>query len=127
MGLLDFAILTLIAWELYVDYRRDFWLTALEYIGIGAGFFIAVALAPRLIDVIGISSLTVRLLITLLILAAGTGLGGADNRITTEAMRSALPLVRPIRLLDGIAGAALTGLVTVAMVWYVGLTASRLP
>ncbi len=127
MGVLDVVIAVVLAWEAVTGYRRGFWLTAFEYLGVTAGFLAAAALTPRIVEATGVTSLGLRLLIVILVLATGAAVGAAAGRLVGEPVRTIVHVVGPVRVIDGIAGAALTAVVTLALLWYFGLTLSRVP
>jgi S1-C subfamily serine protease len=106
---------------------RGFWLTAFEYVGVIGGFLIAALLAPALLESLDLESPALRLAIALLLLGGGATAGSSIAHLAGEPARRLMRTVRVVGAVDALGGAALTAVVALATVWYLGLSLSRGP
>jgi trypsin-like peptidase/colicin V production protein len=127
VSLLDVAILVLLLSAVIFGFQRGFWLTVLEYLGLVLGIVVGALVAPGLIERLAIADAARRAAIALALMAVTAGLGGAIAHELGAPLRVVTRRLPVLRVLDGVGGAALTAVMTLGTIWYVGLMLSRGP
>ena len=108
-------------------YRRGFWLSTSQYIGLLAGVLLGAAVAKSLLDSIGINSPGARSLGAVLVLIIGGSLGSSLGYAAGEPIRRNILRTGIHSSTDSAGGAALSTIAVLAMVWFLGLSFSRFP
>ncbi|MGH7903775.1 MAG: MarP family serine protease [Candidatus Dormibacteraceae bacterium] len=122
IDLLDIAILIGLAIGLANGHRRGFWLSLMQYLGLVVGVVVGAALAPKITHALGITSSVGAPLAAVLILVVGGSLGSSLGYWIGEPVRVRL-LGGPTRgEPDSIAGAVLSLVAVLGVVWFLGLT-----
>lgn len=108
-------------------YRRGFWLSLAQYVGLVVGVVLGATAAGPLLDYIGIHNPVARPLGAVLVLVIGGSLGSslgfaAGEPIRRKILRQGIH-TRP----DSVGGAALSAIAVLAMCWFLGLSFSRGP
>src|SRR5687767_3073502 len=127
MNAIDIAIICFVAIAAAFGFVRGFWLTAFEYVGVIGGFVAAALFAPALLESFALESPALRLAVALLLLGGGATAGSAVAQLAGEPARRLMRTVRVVGAVDALGGAALTTVVALATVWYLGLSLSRGP
>ncbi len=108
-------------------FSRGFWLSLAQYVGLLIGVLIGAAVAPWLLDSLGISSPDARPLGGVLVLIIGGSLGSSIGFAAGQPIRQRILKESVHTGADSAAGAALSALVVLAMCWFLGLSFSRGP
>ncbi len=108
-------------------YRRGFWLSLAQYVGLVVGVVLGAAAAGPLLDYIGIHNPVARPFGAVLVLVIGGSLGSSIGFAAGEPIRRNI-LRRGLHTMpDSIGGAALSTIAVLAMCWFLGLSFSRGP
>jgi S1-C subfamily serine protease len=108
-------------------YRRGFWLSATQYLGLLAGVLLGAAVAKSLLDSIGINSPGARSLGAVLVLIIGGSLGSSIGYAAGEPIRRNILRTGIHSSTDSVGGAVLSTIAVLAMIWFLGLSFSRFP
>jgi S1-C subfamily serine protease len=108
-------------------YRRGFWLSATQYLGLLAGVLLGAVAAQPVLDYIRVTSPVARPLGAVLVLIIGGSLGSSIGYATGEPIRRRILRTGIHSTTDSVAGAVLSALVVLAMMWFLGLSFSRGP
>ena len=108
-------------------YRRGFWLSMLQYLGLLAGVLLGAIAAEPVLDYIRVTSPVARPLGAVLVLIIGGSLGSSIGYATGEPIRRRI--LRGVRhsASDSLGGAAFSALAVLVMMWFLGLSFSRGP
>lgn len=108
-------------------YRRGFWLSLAQYLGLVVGVILGATAAGPLLDYIGIHNPVARPLGAVLVLVIGGSLGSSIGFAAGEPIRRKI-LRRGVHTApDSIGGAVLSTVAVLAMCWFLGLSFSRGP
>ena len=108
-------------------YRRGFWLSLTQYVGLLVGVVLGAAAAGPLLDYIGIHNPVARPLGAVLVLVIGGSLGSSIGFASGEPIRRQI-LRRGVHTKpDSIGGAVLSTVAVLLMCWFLGLSFSRGP
>ena len=108
-------------------YRRGFWLSLTQYVGLLVGVVLGAAAAGPLLDYIGIHNPVARPLGAVLVLVIGGSLGSSIGFAAGEPIRRQI-LRRGVHTKpDSIGGAVLSTVAVLLMCWFLGLSFSRGP
>ena len=108
-------------------YRRGFWLSLAQYIGLVVGVVLGAAAAGPLLDYIAIHNPVARPLGAVLVLVIGGSLGSSIGFAAGEPIRRKILRQGLHTTPDSIGGAALSAIAVLAMCWFLGLSFSRGP
>ena len=108
-------------------YRRGFWLSMMQYLGLLAGVLLGAIAAEPVLDYIHITSPVARPLGAVLVLIIGGSLGSSIGYATGEPIRKRI--LRGVRhsISDSLGGAAFSALAVLLVMWFLGLSFSRGP
>ena len=108
-------------------YRRGFWLSLTQYVGLVVGVVLGAAAAGPLLDYIGIHNPVARPLGAVLVLVIGGSLGSSIGFAAGEPIRRQI-LRRGVHTKpDSVGGAVLSTVAVLLMCWFLGLSFSRGP
>ncbi|HET9849469.1 MAG TPA: MarP family serine protease [Candidatus Dormibacteraeota bacterium] len=108
-------------------YRRGFWLSLAQYAGVVIGVVVGAALAPPLMDWLGLTSATMRSLVAITILVVAGVIGSSIGYWLGEPIRIRL-LARPSSgRVDSVGGAIFSALAMLSVCWFLGLSLARVP
>jgi hypothetical protein len=108
-------------------YRRGFWLSLTQYVGLVVGVVLGAAAAGPLLDYIGIHNPVARPLGAVLVLVIGGSLGSSIGFAAGEPIRRQI-LRRGVHTKpDSVGGAVLSTMAVLLMCWFLGLSFSRGP
>ena len=108
-------------------YRRGFWLSMLQYLGLLVGVLLGAAAAQPVLDYIRVTSPVARPLGAVLVLIIGGSLGSSIGYATGEPIRRRILRGGRHSTSDSLGGAAFSTLAVLVMMWFLGLSFSRGP
>jgi S1-C subfamily serine protease len=108
-------------------YRRGFWLSLAQYVGLVVGVVLGAAAAGPLLEYIGIHNPVVRPLGAVLVLVIGGSLGSSIGFAAGEPIRRKILRKGVHTKPDSIGGAVISTIAVLAMCWFLGLSFSRGP
>ena len=124
---IDLVIVVAAVFAISSGYRRGFWLSLAQYAGLVIGVVVGAALAPVLMDALGLNGSTVRSLVAILILVFAGTLGSSIGYWLGEPIRLRV-LARPgSGRVDSIAGAIFSAVAVLSVSWFLGLSLARVP
>lgn len=108
-------------------FRRGFWLSMTQYLGLLAGVLLGAVAAQPVLDYIRVTSPVARPLGAVLVLVIGGSLGSSIGYAAGEPIRRRILRTGIHSFTDSMGGAALSALAVLAMMWFLGLSFSRGP
>jgi S1-C subfamily serine protease len=108
-------------------YRRGFWLSLAQYLGLLAGVLLGAATARNVLDYLHITNPSARPLGAVLVLVIGGSLGSSIGFAVGEPIRRRILRGGTHTSTDSVAGAALSAFAVLMMCWFLGLSFSRGP
>ncbi|TMF29836.1 MAG: MarP family serine protease [Chloroflexi bacterium] len=108
-------------------YRRGFWLSFAQYLGLLVGVMLGAASARYVLDYLQINNATARPLGAVLVLVIGGSLGSSIGFAVGEPIRRQILRTGIHTSTDSVAGAALSAFAVLVMCWFLGLSFSRGP
>ena len=127
INLIDVVILVAAIVGLANGYRRGFWLSLAQYVGLLLGVLAGAASARFVLDYLQISNPNARPLGAVLVLVIGGSLGSSVGFAIGEPIRRNILRTGIHTSTDSVAGAALSTFVVLIMCWFLGLSFSRGP
>lgn len=126
-NLIDLVIAAAVVIGLANGYRRGFWLSLAQYVGLTVGVVLGALAAGPLLDYLHIDNSTARPLGAVLVLVIGGSLGSSIGFAAGEPVRRGILRAGIHTSTDSIGGAALSAVAVMAMCWFLGLSFSRGP
>jgi S1-C subfamily serine protease len=108
-------------------FRRGFWLSLTQYLGLLAGVLLGAVAAQPVLDYIRVTSPVARPLGAALVLIIGGSLGSSIGYATGEPIRRRILRTGIHSSTDSLGGAALSTVAVLTMMWFLGLSFSRGP
>jgi S1-C subfamily serine protease len=108
-------------------FRRGFWLSLTQYLGLLAGVLLGAVAAQPVLDYIRVTSPVARPLGAVLVLIIGGSLGSSIGYATGEPIRRRILRTGIHSTSDSLGGAALSTVAVLMMMWFLGLSFSRGP
>jgi len=108
-------------------YRRGFWLSLFQYLGLLAGVVIGATLAPAVADLLGIQSAGPKALAAVMVLVLAGSLGSTIGFRLGTPIRLRILYSAGRGQIDSVAGAIFSLLAVLAVCWFVGLSFNRGP
>lgn len=99
-------------------FRRVFWLSTTQYLGLLAGVLLGAAVAKPLLDDIGINGPSARSMGAVLVLIVGGSLGSSIGYAVGEPIRRNILRTGIHTSTDSVDGAALSTIAVLAMFWF---------
>jgi S1-C subfamily serine protease len=127
INLIDVVILIAALVGLANGYRRGFWLSLAQYLGLLVGVLLAAASARYLLDYLHINNASARPLGAVLVLVIGGSLGSSLGFAVGEPIRRGILRTGVHTSTDSVAGAVLSAFAVLVMCWFLGLSFSRGP
>ena len=127
INLIDILIVVAALVGLANGYRRGFWLSLTQYLGLLIGVMLGAASAKYVLDYLQISNQSARPLGAVLVLVIGGSLGSSIGFAVGEPIRRNILRTGIHTSTDSIAGAALSAFAVLLMCWFLGLSFSRGP
>src|SRR5256714_2069922 len=125
--LIDLVILVGAVMGLANGYRRGFWLSLAQYVGLVVGVVLGAASGRYVLDYLQISNASARPLGAVLVLVIGGSLGSSIGFAVGEPIRRKILRTGIHTSTDSVAGAALSAFAVLIMCWFLGLSFSRGP
>ena len=127
VNLIDLLILIAALVGLANGYRRGFWLSIAQYVGLLVGVMLGAASARYVLDYLQINNASARPLGAVLVLVIGGSLGSSIGFAVGEPIRRKILRTGIHTSTDSVAGAALSAFAVLLMCWFLGLSFSRGP
>ena len=127
VNLIDLVVVVATLVGLANGYRRGFWLSLSQYVGLVVGVLLGAAAARPVLDYLQISNANARPLGAVLVLVIGGSLGSSIGFAAGEPIRRNILRAGIHTSTDSVAGAALSAIAVLAMCWFLGLSFSRGP
>jgi len=108
-------------------YRRGFWLSLAQYVGLLIGVVLGAATARTVLDYLQINNANARPLGAVLVLVIGGSLGSSIGFAVGEPIRRRILRTGIHTSTDSVAGAALSAFAVLIMCWFLGISFSRGP
>jgi S1-C subfamily serine protease len=126
-NIIDLVIVAATLIGLANGFRRGFWLSLTQYLGLLAGVLLGAAAAQPVLDYIRVTSPIARPLGAVLVLIIGGSLGSSIGYAAGEPIRRRILRAGIHSTVDSLGGAALSAAAVLAMMWFLGLSFSRGP
>lgn len=127
INLIDILIVIATVVGLANGYRRGFWLSLTQYLGLLIGVLLGAAAARYVLDYLQINNSSARPLGAVLVLVIGGSLGSSIGFAVGEPIRRKILRTGVHTSTDSVAGAALSGFAVLVMCWFLGLSFARGP
>jgi S1-C subfamily serine protease len=127
INLIDLVVLVAALVGLANGYRRGFWLSLAQYVGLLVGVLLGAASARYVLDYLQISNGSARPLGAVLVLVIGGSLGSSIGFAVGEPIRRKILRTGIHTSTDSVAGAALSAFAVLLMCWFLGLSFSHGP
>jgi S1-C subfamily serine protease len=127
INLIDVLIVVAALVGLANGYRRGFWLSLAQYLGLLLGVMLGAASARYVLDYLAINNASARPLGAVLVLVIGGSLGSSVGFAVGEPIRRNILRTGIHTSTDSVAGAALSAFAVLVMCWFLGLSFSRGP
>ncbi|HKV86862.1 MAG TPA: MarP family serine protease [Candidatus Dormibacteraeota bacterium] len=127
VNLIDLVIVLATLIGVANGYRRGFWLSLAQYLGLLIGVVLGAIAAQPLLDYLQIHNDSARPLGAVLVLVIGGSLGSSIGFAAGEPIRRKILRTGVHTATDSIAGGALSALAVLIMCWFLGLSFSRGP
>jgi hypothetical protein len=108
-------------------FRRGFWLSSTQYLGLLAGVLLGAVAAQPVLDHIGVVSPVARPLGAVLVLIIGGSLGSSIGYAAGEPIRRRIVRSGIHSTTDSLAGATLSAVAVLIMMWFLAVSFSRGP
>src|SRR3989475_11554709 len=108
-------------------FRRGFWLSLAQYVGLVVGVVVGAALAPVVMDALNLGNPTARSLVAVMILIVLGTIGSSVGYWVGEPIRLRLIAHPQSGRVDSVAGAIFSSLAVLSVSWFLGLSLARLP
>jgi S1-C subfamily serine protease len=108
-------------------FRRGFWLSLTQYLGLLAGVLLGAVAAQPVLDYLRVTSPVARPLGAVLVLIIGGSLGSSIGYATGEPIRRRILRTGIHSTSDSLGGAVLSTVAVLMMMWFLGLSFSRGP
>src|SRR5213593_102504 len=127
VNFIDLLILIAALIGLANGYRRGFWLSLAQYVGLLVGVLLGATAARYVLDYLQITNASARPLGAVLVLVIGGSLGSSIGFAVGEPIRRKILRTGIHTSTDSVAGAALSAVAVLVMCWFLGLSFSRGP
>ncbi len=127
VNLIDLVIVVAVIVGVANGYRRGFWLSLTQYVGLVVGVLLGAAAARPVLDYLQISNANARPLGAVLVLVIGGSLGSSIGFAAGEPIRRNILRAGIHTATDSVGGAALSAAAVIMMCWFLGLSFSRGP
>ena len=127
INFIDILIVIAVLVGLANGYRRGFWLSTAQYVGLLVGVLLGAAAARYVLDYLSITNPSARPLGAVLVLVIGGSLGSSIGFAVGEPIRRNILRTGIHTSTDSVAGAALSAAAVIIMCWFLGLSFSRGP
>src|SRR5919108_3248336 len=125
--IIDLLIVIAVIFAISSGYRRGFWLSLAQYAGVLIGVLVGAALAPVLMDWLGLTERTMRSLVAIMILVVAGVIGSSIGYWVGEPIRIRLLAQPQSGRIDSVAGAIFSAVAMLSVCWFLGLSLARVP
>src|SRR2546428_11337073 len=108
-------------------FRRGFWLSLAQYVGLVVGVVVGAALAPVLMDALNLSNPTARSLGAVMVLIVLGTIGSSVGYWVGEPIRLRLIAHPQSGRIDSLGGAIFSTVAVLSVSWFLGLSLARVP
>lgn len=127
VNLIDLVVIAAVIIGSANGYRRGFWLSLAQYVGLVVGVLLGAAAARPVLDYLQITNANARPLGAVLVLVIGGSLGSSIGFAAGEPIRRNILRAGIHTATDSLGGAALSAAAVIMMCWFLGLSFSRGP
>jgi S1-C subfamily serine protease len=125
--LIDLLIAVAVIFAVSSGYRRGFWLSLAQYLGLVLGVVLGAALAPVLMNAINLQDTGLRSLGGVMVLIVAGTIGSSIGFWVGEPIRLRV-LARPQSgQMDSVGGAIFSAIAVLSVSWFLGLSLARIP
>src|SRR5215471_10157442 len=124
INLIDFLIIVALLIGLANGYRRGFWLSLTQYVGLVAGVVAGAALAPSVVSALDLPGSTKSLAATLVLFICGS-LGSTLGYMAGDPLRRGLRGRGDVRPPEKLVGSLFSAFAVLSVAWFLGLTFSQ--
>ncbi len=125
--IIDLIIVIAVIFAISSGYRRGFWLSLAQYAGVVIGVVLGAALAPVLMDWLGLTERTMRSLVAIMILVVAGVIGSSIGYWVGEPIRIRLLAQPRSGRIDSVTGAIFSAVAMLSVCWFLGLSLARVP
>ena len=125
--LIDLIILIAVVFAISSGYRRGFWLSLAQYVGLVLGVVVGAALAPVVMDALKLNDSTARSLGAVMILIVLGTIGSSVGYWVGEPIRLRLVARPQSGRIDSVGGAVFSTIAVLSVSWFLGLSLARVP
>src|SRR5438093_8620228 len=108
-------------------FRRGFWLSLAQYVGLVVGVVVGAALAPVVMDALNLGNPTARSLVAVMILIVLGTIGSSVGYWVGEPIRLRLIAHPQSGRIDSLGGAIFSTVAVLSVSWFLGLSLARVP
>jgi S1-C subfamily serine protease len=127
LNLIDIVIVAAVLIGLANGYRRGFWLSLAQYVGLLVGVLLGALAAKPVLDYLQINNPVARPLGAVLVLVIGGSLGSSIGFAAGEPIRRRILRTGIHTATDSVGGAVLSAVAVLFMCWFLGISFSRGP
>jgi S1-C subfamily serine protease len=127
IDLIDLVIVAAVLIGLANGYRRGFWLSLAQYVGLLVGVLLGALAAKPVLDYLQINNSVARPLGAVLVLVIGGSLGSSIGFAAGEPIRRRILRTGVHTATDSFGGAVLSAVAVLIMCWFLGISFSRGP
>src|SRR5881398_368700 len=121
--IIDLFIVIAVIFAISSGFRRGFWLSLAQYVGVVVG----AALAPVVMDALNLSSPTARSLVAVMVLIVLGTIGSSVGYWVGEPIRLRLIAHPQSGRIDSLGGAIFSTIAVLSVSWFLGLSLARVP
>src|SRR2546425_9093404 len=125
--IIDLVIAIAVIFAISSGFRRGFWLSLAQYVGLVVGVVVGAALAPVLMDALNLSNPTARSLVAVMILIVLGTIGSSVGYWVGEPIRVRLIAHPQSGRIDSLGGAIFSTVAVLSVSWFLGLSLARVP
>src|SRR2546422_4942805 len=125
--IIDLVIAIAVIFAISSGYRRGFWLSLAQYVGLVVGVVVGAALAPVLMDALNLSNPTARSLGAVMVLIVLGTVGSSVGYWVGEPIRLRVIAHPQSGRIDSLGGAIFSTVAVLSVSWFLGLSLARVP
>src|SRR3989442_1640684 len=125
--IIDLFIAIAVIFAISSGFRRGFWLSLAQYVGLVVGVVVGAALAPVVMDALNLSNPTARSLVAVMILIVLGTIGSSVGYWVGEPIRVRLIAHPQSGRIDSLGGAIFSTVAVLSVSWFLGLSLARVP
>src|SRR3989454_9002417 len=125
--IIDLVIAIAVIFAISSGYRRGFWLSLAQYVGLVVGVVVGAALAPVLMDALNLSNPTARSLGAVMVLIVLGTIGSSVGYWVGEPIRLRVIAHPQSGRIDSLGGAIFSTVAVLSVSWFLGLSLARVP